>query len=777
MKGTLFSADFIEDLNGDLRLLEINTDTQSATTTLQYFDYSGFVTFLQEQNITKVVVIHKPRIHEEMVNHLSAALNAGAPFITSFTEIKEGPNVIYPTVVQDETDTFILRLAYDEASIFDSEYAKETLNLFTLFADAGESNSIPEFYHSSTTYGEHNTLTANYNPSNLPDFVLKSAGSVNKFAEFYKVGSESEVDTNESRLTSFLNQNGNSDIYIEKYHIDTETISNNKVSSIRSYSIVYGANLDLIHLAQFKISSVLELPTVEIYDQTKYTNKIDSKHYYEFATNIVKYNGACEGLLNTHLIVKADNSEVEANNLVVGDELKSFYVDGTFLDEIDFNMNNWGVSGSTLPSGSYMTSSVLMYKNTVNIDDKTLSNIVVNNNEDSLFVSPIKSFLVYDSIQDNMVWKMAIDIVSNTDYLIDYDGSNAIVTSNEIFIMNENDFTFIELDVEETDTYIIAGSTPINSFVTHNAPCFVAGTKVKLSDGSEKNIEDVIEGDIVSTFDIKTQTIKFNVVKSVYSKKVDKIVKYTFENGEVLECTLDHPIYVVNKGWSSYSDELSNQMYSIEETVKKIEIDDIVKLYENNTKIINIEINEQNTVVYNLQDIENNHNFFANNVLVHNRFCFIAGTQITMADGSFKNIEEVQIGDEVITLNEETKLNEVKKVINTKSPIHNDLVKYTLSNGIEVTSTFDHPFYVNKMELASHAPNLTNERYQLGVTVRKIETGDFVYMIPKDNGIGMHEVAIEKIEPQPLVDTQTYIFTVEDNHNFYANGILTHNKL
>jgi intein/homing endonuclease len=213
-------------------------------------------------------------------------------------------------------------------------------------------------------------------------------------------------------------------------------------------------------------------------------------------------------------------------------------------------------------------------------------------------------------------------------------------------------------------------------------------------------------------------------------------------------------------------------MYSIEETVKKIEIDDIVKLYENNTKIINIEINEQNNVVYNLQDIENNHNFFANNVLVHNRFCFIAGTQITMADGSFKNIEEVQIGDEVISLNEETKLNEVKKVINTKSPIHNDLVKYTLSNGVEVTSTFDHPFYVNKMELASYAPNLTNERYELGINVRKIETGDFVYMIPNDN-----EVTIEKIEPQPLKDTQTYIFTVEDNHNFYANGILTHNKL
>ena len=80
------------------------------------------------------------------------------------------------------------------------------------------------------------------------------------------------------------------------------------------------------------------------------------------------------------------------------------------------------------------------------------------------------------------------------------------------------------------------------------------------------------------------------------------------------------------------------------------------------------------------------------------------------------------------------------------------------------------------MELASYAPHLTNERYQLDKNVRKIQKSDCVYMIPKDGGLGMHAVAIEKIEPQPLVDTQTYIFTVEDNHNFYANGILTHNK-
>jgi intein/homing endonuclease len=246
------------------------------------------------------------------------------------------------------------------------------------------------------------------------------------------------------------------------------------------------------------------------------------------------------------------------------------------------------------------------------------------------------------------------------------------------------------------------------------------------------------------------------------------------DNNTELKITNDHPIYT-NNGWAALDIELTRQKYDI--NVVQLEVGDIVKTYIDDAKVLSIEIIQEPTMTFTLKDVEDNANFYANGVLVHNRpfYCFIGGTQITMADGSFKNIEDVQIGDEVISLNEETKLNEVKKVIDTKSPMHNDLVKYTLSNGIEITSTFDHPYYVNKMELASFKPTLTNERYQLNTNVRKIQKGDCVYMIPK-SGIGMHAVAIEKIEAQPLVDTQTYIFTVEDNHNFYANGILVHNK-
>lgn len=775
MKGTLFSADFIEDVNGNLRLLEVNTDT--SVTNLTYFDYTDFISLLQSNNITKLIVIHKPLMHQEMVDHLHSALNSNATFITTFEEVKVTPNVIYPPAVSDEEGTFILRLAYDETSIFDSEYAKDKLNLLSLFYDASETGSVVEFYHSSSIHGQYNTINdAELNVSNLPDAVVKNITESHRMADFYKIGSEVENETNQNKWNNFINGISNEDIIIQKYHNNPDSLVNNTIYSVRVYSIVYGSNLDLVNISEYKRYATFSLPTGSIYDETKYVNQLDTKHFFEFATNYIKYDGQSEGLLNTHLIIKEDGTEVEAGNLSVGDYLKSYYIGETSLDENDFYLNSWQITGSTLPSDSYMTSSVLMYKNVKPLDNKTLIKLNVNNNEDSLYISPIKTFLVYDSIDDIITWKAAIDITENTDYLLDYDTSTAVVSSNELFITNDDGFSLVELDVEDTDTYIIAGTTPINSFITHNAPCFVAGTMITLADGSMKKIEDVVAGDVVSTFDLVSNTKTENVVNAVLSKSVNEIVEYKLDNGEVLKCTVDHPIFVEDKGWSSFNSDLSNEMYSLQTSVKQIEIGDKVKLLNGDSQIVDIIKHNEETIVYNLQDIENNHNFFANNILVHNRFCFIAGTQITMADGSFKNIEDVVIGDEVISLNEETKLNEVKKVIDTKSPMHNDLVKYTLSNGVEITSTIDHPFYVNKMELASYAPKLTNERYQLGVNVRKIEKGDCVYMIPKDGGVGMHAVAIQKMEAQPLVDTQTYIFTVEDNHNFYANGILTHNK-
>lgn len=767
MKGTLFSADFIEDANGNLRLLEINTDT--SVTNFSYFDYSDFISLLKANSITKVTVIHKPFLHQEMVDHLKAALEENAPFITTFKEIKEGPNVIYPTTVPDEDDLFILRLVYDETSIFDSEYAKVKLNLLTLFYDASEERSVVEFAHKSEL-GIYNSFTKDeFNPTNIPDAVSKNIVEAHRMAKFYKVGQETPIENIPTRWDNFIHQLSSPNVIVQKYHISPKALEENRVESIRTYSIVYGTDLDLLHIAYYKKSAIFELPTSISYDETTYVNKLDNKHFFEFATNYIKYDGQSEGILNTHLIVKSDDSEEEAGNLKVGDSLKSYFVNGTSLSGKDYHINSWQISGSDLPEGSYMTSSTVVYKNAKPLDNKTLSKLTVENSEDSIYISPVKSFLVHDSITDTITWKPAIDVSADTDYFINYEGSLAKVTSNELFVTNDNGFSLIELDVEDTDTYIIAGDVPINSFITHNAPCFVAGTLITLADGSTKKIEDIKPGDIVATFDLKTETIVENVVNEVYSKRIWGTVEYKFDNGESVRCTYDHPIYVIGKGWTSFNCVLSNEAYSLEQEVKQVKLGDVVKLYTGEAKIIDITTCGDEVVVYNLQDIEGNHNFFANNILVHNRFCFVAGTQITMADGTKKSIENVIIGDEVLSFNGVE--NESKKVIDLKAPIHKDIVKYVFTNGTELACTYDHPIFVGKEELASYAPDLTNSRYSLDREVRQIKVGDLVFVNQTSS-----QTAIKEIIELDLGDTQTYIFTVADNHNFYANEILVHNK-
>lgn len=619
MKGTLFSADFVKDNSGNLRLLELNTDTTISTNNLDFLDYTELISVLSANNITKVTVVHKPDVHKYLVSNLSSSLNANAPFITTFTEVKEAGGTIYPTVVDDADDLFVLRMAYDESAIFDSEYAKGTLNTLKLFADYNSGSLVSEFYHSSSV-GSYDTITKEFNQTNVPDCVVKDLSDIeHSYLRFYKIGSESESDTNNSRWESFLSSSATTSNIVQRYHINSDAITDNKVSSIRTYSIIYGSNLELAHIGQFEQDSPFFMPDSLVYNSNSYVNEIDTKHYYEFATNIPKLSSTLDGILSTHEVLKADGSYDTLGNIQVGDELASYYIAGVDLSNDDATYQDWTLSGSQMPSGSYLTSSAVIYKNSRDVFDKTLTKLTVAGGVDTLYVATNKSFLVYDSGSDTTSWTLAMHIDPSTNYLLDYDGSLADISQNNLIIINEDTFSLVEIDVEDTDTFIISGSTDINSYVVHNAPCFVAGTQIKLPDGTSTAIENITVGDQVQTYKFKDSSIESNIVKNVFSKRVGRIVKYSFDNGTQLHATVDHPIYVEGKGWSSYDNIVSNELYTLEQSVKTITIGDVVKTYDGSITLSNIEIVDEQTVVYNLQDIQNNHNFYANEVLVHNR--------------------------------------------------------------------------------------------------------------------------------------------------------------
>lgn len=766
MKGTLFSADFVKDNSGNLRLLELNTDTSIITSEVPKLEWESFIDLLDTNSITKLDVIYKPAIHQEIINYLQSAIESSSLSLDEFNLHPENISTIYPASVSDEAGRFILRIAYDESSIFDSMYCKSRLETFKLFTDSASGSYVSPFYYSSSLY-EINTLEYHLNPSNIPDVAMKDIDEQQNPISFYKIGSEVEGESTIDRWNAFIQNNKYDDRLIEQYNYDSSSLVDGKVTSIRSFNIVYGGDLEIINLHSYKISSIFELPnSLESEITSSYTNRLGTHHYYEFATNYIKIDSS--GMLSTHKILMEDGTYKQLIDTKVGDDIQSFFISGSPQLEDDLDIINWSFEGNNFPTASYLTSSTIVYKDVEQLSYGAMVEYVVDG--DSIFSGMSKRYLVYESGSNLTKFKHATEIEAGTDYFYDSNSNLIQIDESNLYVTTDTELSMVTLDVEDTDTYIISGSTDFHSLITHNAPCFVGGTRITLFGGEYKNVEDVKVDDVVLSFNFTNENVEPQRVIGIGSKKVNEIVKYTFEDGSTLESTLDHPLYSKEIGWISANPTYTLSVYNLNTTEAKVGFK-IFKQDGSELEITSIVISNNPTIVYNVNVVEQNHNFFANEFLVHNRRCFIGGTKITMADGSEKNIEDVVKGDEVLSFNEIGLTLEPKKVTNTTTPIHSDMVRYVFSNQSEIVCTFDHPFYVDGRELASYTPFVTNKNYELDKEVRQIKTGDMVYV---SNGIS--KTAIKDIIELDKKDTQTYIITVEDNHNFFANKILVHNK-
>ncbi len=758
MKGTFFSADFIKDTTGNLRLMEVNTDTGCVTNGLPFLDFTEFINVLSGSNVTEVHTIHKG-IHIQIVNALSQSIAENLPSITTFGSTIEEPGTIYPTTIVDTNEKFVLRFAYDEASIFDSEYAKNALGPLKLFAENNDTASVVEYAFSSSVQGfEFNNLPNDFNTTNIPDVAVKNTSATTTHPiSFYKIGKSSE--TADARWSEFTGSLSDDNLIIKFYEDETET----KVTSVRSFNIIYGGNLDLINVGNYVTEGLFVKPTSIEYDDNEIANETNIKHYYELTTNFPKFSNVYNwgGIFEEEEIIKADGTTVLISSASIGDEFKSYFINGAPDTDVVNTFMDWSYPGSELPSGSYETSSVLINK----IEQPLLYNLAfhLTMEDGSEFrASGGVHLLVHDNELDCIRYESVGEIDATKHQLINLTGGLINISSVVIEILDGEYNTYI-VDMETSDTYFLSNGELSVKIVTHN--CFPAGTKITLADGTQKNIEDLTLSDKLLTYNELTGEKTEGAIGNIVKKKEHLLIRHKTDDGNEVKSTALHKFYVKGKGWIAAQD---------------IILDDILINKDGNETIV---IEKESIIgeveVYHILDVKDNHTYYAENLLVHNfkygggggGSCFVAGTKVTMGDGSEKNIEDVIEGDEVVSFNESTLQNEVKKVIGLKTPIHNDLVKYEFANQTSIVCTFDHPFYVGDLELASYTPFLTNKRYELNKEVKQIKVSDMVYL---SNGVS--RTAIKDIIELDEKDTQTYIITVEDNHNFYANQILVHNK-
>lgn len=146
--------------------------------------------------------------------------------------------------------------------------------------------------------------------------------------------------------------------------------------------------------------------------------------------------------------------------------------------------------------------------------------------------------------------------------------------------------------------------------------------------------------------------------------------------------------------------------------------------------------------------------------------CFIAGTKILMADFTNKNIEDIRPGDKIMSYDGEGFSKQTVKHIEDPVRDHHYIVK--LADGTEIGITDDHALYTNEGWQAISPENAKNESPGLAVT--KLEIGD---KLLNSKGKYITVLSMKYLSG----DVQTYnLKDVSRYNNYYANGIVAHNK-
>lgn len=606
MKATLFSADFVRTNNNELKLLEVNTSTSiQEHLASSKLDFTDLITVITSNSITNVHVIYQ-HVSKPVVNRLEDQLSSAAPSV-EFNRVVQADEAIYAPTVDDQDDRLILRISYDHAALFDSTYAARDLNVYSLFVDYGDSSKIPGIYYSGS---EDNTvfdsLETNFNSANIADFtVRKYQAAKGEDLFFYKAGRSS--DDSETRIANIKSElsSGGDNIITNYYKVDSAT----KASSIRLYQVIYGTALDIVNIGAYEIDALLDYPTSLTIDENVTGNLIDSKHYSEFSVEGIN---RARGITSDNKLVKFDGSYDAVAEVTNGDNYKSYFVSGSPDTDSYGTLMEWEDAGDEMPSGSYATGSVMISSTNDTPCNNGIVKVTLGNGK--IFrAGGTAVVLIYDSSADAVKYDYLSNITTD-DQLFDSNGDKVSISSLDIEITEDSaDAQVYQFNLEDTDVYINSGS----EIIFHNAPCFIAGTKV-LTETGEYAIEDIKVGDKVLTVNHEEDKSELkNVIQTMVTDKKE-VVEYTLENGETLTGTPDHPIYVIDKGYSSLDPEASMKDSGIE--ASQIEVGDKLLHFDGyEVPITKIERLDDLVTVYNLSNVEGNHNFYANGFLVHNR--------------------------------------------------------------------------------------------------------------------------------------------------------------
>lgn len=147
--------------------------------------------------------------------------------------------------------------------------------------------------------------------------------------------------------------------------------------------------------------------------------------------------------------------------------------------------------------------------------------------------------------------------------------------------------------------------------------CFPAGTLIMMADGSEKEIEDLMVGESVLSYDEFNDKIVEGVILELESPVRDHMCELIFDDVGRIELTNEHPIYT-EEGWKSI-EPLETRAENALLEVGKLDVGDLVMFVDGWGTLDGINCWSDVVKTYNLKSIFPYGNYFAGQILAHNK--------------------------------------------------------------------------------------------------------------------------------------------------------------
>lgn len=216
-------------------------------------------------------------------------------------------------------------------------------------------------------------------------------------------------------------------------------------------------------------------------------------------------------------------------------------------------------------------------------DGETTTSVTTLVNQSYSTTLAVNSSSTWDLLPSSVTITMGGNtLISGTDYT--YSSSSGVITINKII----------------SDVTITAGATSV---------CLIKGTKITLSNGKTKNIEDITYNDLLLVWNYETGSYTYEYpIWIEKGKTTTSYQKTTFSDGNVLKTVGNHGVF--SKDINQFVTVNDQNNFKIGTRIAKIDENNKI----NYVKVVNIEIVYEEVEYYHVVSTRY-YNIFANNIL------------------------------------------------------------------------------------------------------------------------------------------------------------------